>query len=81
MNLWIYEFVCERNDLNLRILLKANKKINKPQKPAAYSSLGYKDSNLEMTESESVALPFGDSPLCYFDSHISDCEDYYTYLF
>ena len=23
----------------------------------------YKDSNLEMTESESVALPFGDSPL------------------
>ena len=24
---------------------------------------GYKDSNLEMTESESVALPFGDSPL------------------
>ena len=27
------------------------------------SKLGYKDSNLEMTESESVALPFGDSPL------------------
>ena len=27
--------------------------------------LGYKDSNLEMTESESVALPFGDSPLTY----------------
>ena len=26
-------------------------------------SQGYKDSNLEMTESESVALPFGDSPL------------------
>ncbi len=26
-------------------------------------SLGYKDSNLEMTESESVALPFGDSPI------------------
>ena len=24
---------------------------------------GYKDSNLEMTESESVALPFGDSPV------------------
>ena len=23
---------------------------------------GYKDSNLELTESESVALPFGDSP-------------------
>ena len=26
-------------------------------------SLGYKDSNLEMTESESVALPFGDTPM------------------
>ena len=26
---------------------------------------GYKDSNLEMTESESVALPFGDSPMSY----------------
>ena len=25
--------------------------------------LAHKDSNLEMTESESVALPFGDSPL------------------
>lgn len=25
--------------------------------------LGHKDSNLEMTESESVALPFGDGPL------------------
>ena len=24
---------------------------------------GYKDSNLEMTESESVALPFGDIPI------------------
>ena len=30
---------------------------------AGFHSLGYKDSNLEMTESESVALPFGDSPL------------------
>ena len=26
---------------------------------------GYKDSNLELTESESVALPFGDSPMCF----------------
>ena len=25
--------------------------------------LGYKDSNLEMLESESSALPFGDSPI------------------
>ena len=30
--------------------------------------LGYKDSNLEMTESESVALPFGDSPLVQSDA-------------
>ena len=28
---------------------------------------GYKDSNLEMTESESVALPFGDSPMSQHD--------------
>ena len=38
--------------------------------------LGYKDSNLEMTESESVALPFGDSPLsfvlCFFSVSLSD---------
>ena len=27
------------------------------------SVLGYKDSNLEMLESESSALPFGDSPI------------------
>ena len=32
---------------------------------------GYKDSNLEMTESESVALPFGDSPM-------SDDKGYYN---
>ena len=30
---------------------------------AMLSKLGYKDSNLEMTESESVALPFGDTPI------------------
>ena len=39
----------------------------KSKNPADFStgssSLGYKDSNLEMTESESVALPFGDSPI------------------
>ena len=28
-----------------------------------FFKLGYKDSNLEMTESESVALPFGDTPM------------------
>ena len=27
-----------------------------------HNNLGYKDSNLEMLESESSALPFGDSP-------------------
>ena len=26
---------------------------------------GYKDSNLEMTESESGALPFGDTPMSF----------------
>ena len=31
--------------------------------PAGVIEQSYKDSNLEMTESESVALPFGDSPL------------------
>ena len=33
----------------------------------------YKDSNLEMTESESVALPFGDSAM-------SDDKSYYNRL-
>ena len=37
----------------------------KPSKSILFEGfkLGYKDSNLEMTESESVALPFGDSPI------------------
>ena len=34
--------------------------------------LGYKDSNLELTESESVALPFGDSPIT--KCHISAAQ-------
>ena len=34
-----------------------------------FFKLGYKDSNLEMTESESVALPFGDTPLVSFVAH------------
>ena len=38
-----------------------------------FQKLGYKDSNLEMTESESVALPFGDSP--------STIRDYIWYFF
>ena len=32
---------------------------------------GYKDSNLELTESESVALPFGDSPKCLCVARLS----------
>ena len=35
------------------------------------ASQGYKDSNLEMTESESVALPFGDSPKFSFAMRFS----------
>ena len=38
---------------------------NKPEKyisKVKKEKLGYKDSNLEMLESESSALPFGDSP-------------------
>ena len=37
---------------------------------------GYKDSNLEMTESESVALPFGDSPMCLSKSFLA-CDMLY----
>ena len=46
------------------------------------SKLAHKDSNLEMTESESVALPFGDSPLftiCLLQ--FFNCELYYTHTF
>lgn len=39
-----------------------NKKIPVSLKLTRFSKLGYKDSNLEMLESESSALPFGDSP-------------------
>ena len=35
----------------------------KKELPKEAPKQGYKDSNLEMTESESVALPFGDSPM------------------
>ena len=41
---------------------------------------GYKDSNLEMTESESVALPFGDSPMYYFFTSLSTQNELYTNL-
>ena len=36
---------------------------------------GYKDSNLELTESESVALPFGDSPMCLFFACLIACDE------
>ena len=43
------------------------RKIRKKHHVSWCFSQGYKDSNLEMTESESVALPFGDSPIiCCF---------------
>ena len=48
-----------------------------------YSQQGYKDSNLEMTESESVALPFGDSPLCcalnkiYYSTEKKKCKYFF----
>ena len=38
-----------------------SKKTGKPYKVFLFRKQRYKDSNLEMTESESVALPFGDS--------------------
>ena len=38
-----------------------------PESRKPFKQLGYKDSNLEMTESESVALPFGDSPIIKSD--------------
>ena len=36
------------------------------------SKLAHKDSNLEMTESESVALPFGDGPM--------SCQQWVLYM-
>ncbi len=40
--------------------------------------LGYKDSNLEMLESESSALPFGDSPSVFCCVLLSLNEGYYN---
>ena len=49
---------------SLRILAERLSQLKqKKQWISTTLKLGYKDSNLEMTESESVALPFGDSPL------------------
>ena len=44
-------------------------------------SLGYKDSNLEMTESESVALPFGDSPIHITLGIIHEKNSFGKYIF
>ena len=41
---------------------------------------GYKDSNLEMTESESVALPFGDSPMNHYLSYCTLSYSILQYL-
>ena len=46
--------------------------------------LGYKDSNLEMLESESSALPFGDSPITTTSDIIhesfSECKHYFQFF-
>ena len=47
----------------LIVLLLYDKKKELRQK--FLQKLAHKDSNLEMTESESVALPFGDGPMSY----------------
>ena len=48
------------------------------------ASQGYKDSNLEMTESESVALPFGDGPMCclnkrYYTHVVIQCQAFFYF--
>ena len=43
----------------------------KPLPQKWFLQQGYKDSNLELTESESVALPFGDSPKFSFAMRFS----------
>ena len=53
------ESLCETAIFHMRIC--ATKNPDASSTSGSYK-LGYKDSNLEMTESESVALPFGDSP-------------------
>ena len=49
------------------------------------NQLGYKDSNLEMTESESVALPFGDSPMsrdkCYYKRQLEIMQAFFYKFF
>ncbi len=50
------------------------------KKQAGYSScleLGCKDSNLEMLESESSALPFGDNPMFFVLSRVPHDMTYY----
>ena len=51
--------MCERNEREGQALF-----VNKKHQKSfwCFYKQGYQDSNLEMTESESVALPFGDSP-------------------
>ena len=48
-------------------------KISRCITATAFSLLGYLDSNQEMTESESVALPFGDSPISYNKVNYKGC--------
>ena len=57
-----YPFPCKKQKT---IFLFSNPDTKKHLIPRCLMQQGYKDSNLELTESESVALPFGDSPLCF----------------
>ena len=59
--------------------MEKHKKSNR--KTDYFFKLGYKDSNLEMTESESVALPFGDGPLSAKTAAPAFCWYFYAARF
>ena len=87
LNFSFSDFLFELNRWNFKVLFPVPRKLlillhkntpmnlstGVPKQGNPCFQQGYKDSNLEMTESESVALPFGDSPLTY--------SRYYTGLF
>ena len=64
-----------------RNALKIYKKVPRKHLFRGIFALGYKDSNLEMTESESVALPFGDSPIFATDDSIAHPAVKYKFFF
>ena len=53
-----YRLAIAQSNISFLFLEKSN------STEVTLQELGYKDSNLEMLESESSALPFGDSPMC-----------------